>query len=168
MMGAGVAFYSAFLLAPTLLIVLAIVGWFFFGHDAAQGRLFAQVKGYSRTDAASAIQSIVEHEHYSGGSGIAATIFVLLLAVGASPTFSSLNTALDIVSAAKSPKGIAGVAFLLCARLMSLSLVLGLAFIMVVSLVLDAGIQTVGRVLFGSTTLTIVAEVAQSLFGLRF
>lgn len=165
MMGASIAFYSAFSLAPTLLIVLAVVGWFF-GHDAARGRLFAQVQDILGTDAASAIQSIVEHAHYSGGSGVAATLSVVLLAVGASATFSSLNTALDVVFDAKSPKGIAGVAFLLRARLMSLSLVLGLAFLMVVSLVFDTGIQVVGRALFGSTALTVVAEIAQSLFGL--
>ena len=44
MMGASIGFYSAFSLAPTLLIVLAVAGWFF-GEDAAKGRLFDQVKG---------------------------------------------------------------------------------------------------------------------------
>jgi len=165
MMGASIAFYSAFSLAPTLLIVLAVVGWFF-GHDAAQGRLFGQVKDILGTDAASAIQTIVEHAHYSGGSGIAAALSVVLLAVGASATFSSLNTALDVVFDAKSPKGIAGVALLLRARLVSLGLVMGLAFLLVVSLVLDAALQTVGHALFGSAALTIVADIAQSLFAL--
>lgn len=43
MLGSGIAFNSAFSLAPALLIVLAVAGWFF-GADAAQGRLFAEVK----------------------------------------------------------------------------------------------------------------------------
>ncbi|AUT66857.1 YihY/virulence factor BrkB family protein [Paraburkholderia terrae] len=165
MMGASVAFYSAFSLAPTLLIVLAVIGWFF-GRDAAQGKLFHQIKGILGADAASAIQAIVEHAHYSGNGGIAALISIALLVVGASATFSSLNTALDVVFQANSPKGIAGVAFLLRARLVSLGLVMGLAFLLVVSLVLDAAVQTVGNALFGSMALTVFAEVAQTLFGL--
>ncbi|MEI5997116.1 YihY/virulence factor BrkB family protein [Paraburkholderia bengalensis] len=165
MMGASIAFYSAFSLAPTLVIVLAVIGWFF-GRDAAQGRLFTQVKGILGGDAASAIQAIVENAHFSGKGGFAALISIVLLAVGASATFSSLNTALDVVFHAKSPKGIAGVALLLRARLVSLGLVMGLAFLLVVSLVLDAAIQTVGHAIFGSTALTLFAEVAQSLFGL--
>ncbi|GJH05907.1 YihY/virulence factor BrkB family protein [Paraburkholderia terrae] len=164
-MGASIAFYSAFSLAPTLVIVLAVVGWFF-GRDAAQGRLFAQVKGILGGDAASAIQSIVQNAHFSGNGGLAAVISTGLLAVGASATFSSLNTALDVVFRARSPRGIAGVALLLRARLVSLGLVMGLAFLLVVSLVLDAAIQTVGHALFGSTSLTVFAEAAQSLFGL--
>lgn len=164
-LGASVAFYCAFSLAPTLLIVLAIIGWFF-GRDAAQGKLFNQIKGILGADAASAIQSIVEHAHYSGSGGIAALISVVLLAVGASATFSSLNTALDVVFRTSSPKGLAGVALLLRARLVSLGLVMGLAFLLVVSLVLDAAVQTVGNALFGSMALTVFAEVAQTLFGL--
>lgn len=165
MMGASIAFYSAFSLAPTLVIVLAVVGWFF-GRDAAQGRLFAQVKGILGGDAASAIQSIVQNAHFSANGGLAAVLSIGLLAVGASATFSSLNTALDVIFHARSPRGIAGFALLLRARLVSLSLVMGLAFLLVVSLVLDAAIQTVGHALFGSTGLTIFAEAAQSLFGL--
>ncbi|MBP0594080.1 YihY/virulence factor BrkB family protein [Paraburkholderia sp. LEh10] len=165
MMGASIAFYSAFSLAPTLVIVLAVAGWFF-GRDAAQGRLFTQVKGILGADAASAIQAIVENAHFSGKGGFAALISIVLLAVGASATFSSLNTALDVVFHARSPKGIAGVALLLRARLVSLGLVMGLAFLLVVSLVLDAAIQTVGHAIFGSTALTVFAEVAQSLLGL--
>lgn len=165
MMGASIAFYSAFSLAPTLLIILAITGWFF-GRDAAQGTLFAQVRGILGADAASAIQSIGEHAHYSGSGGIAALVSVALLAVGARATFSSLSTALEVVCTTKSPKGIAGVALLLRARLFSGGLVMGLAFLLVVSLVLDPAIQTAGRASFGSTTLTIFAEVAQSLFGI--
>jgi membrane protein len=108
----------------------------------------------------------VQNAHFSANGGLAAVLSIGLLAVGASATFSSLNTALDVIFHARSPRGIAGFALLLRARLVSLSLVMGLAFLLVVSLVLDAAIQTVGHALFGSTGLTIFAEAAQSLFGL--
>lgn len=165
MMGSSIAFYSAFSLAPTLLIVLAVVGWFF-GRDAAQGRIFGQVKDVLGNDAAMAMQAIVEHAHYGSGSGIAAIISVGLLAVGASATFSSLNTALDVIFEAPSAKGLAGVALLLRARLVSLGLVMGLAFLLVVSLVVDVAIEAAGKSLFGSTALGVIAIILQSLLGL--
>jgi membrane protein len=120
-LGASIAFYSAFSLAPTLLIVLAVVGWFF-GKDAAQGRLFAQIKDITGPEAAGAMQAMVEHAHRSSGSGIAAAVSVVLLLIGASATFSSLNTALDIVFKVEAPKGVSGFALLLRARLVSLAL----------------------------------------------
>src|SRR5258705_6777710 len=92
MMGASIGFYSAFSLAPTLLIVLAIAGWFF-GDDAAKGRLFDQVKGILGNDAASAMQAIVAHAHRASGGGLAAGLSVFFLPVGASAKFSSLHTA---------------------------------------------------------------------------
>ncbi|MGN6665750.1 MAG: YihY/virulence factor BrkB family protein, partial [Trinickia sp.] len=150
---------------PTLLIVLAVVGWVF-GRDAAQGRIFGQVKDVLGNDAASAMQAIVAHAHYGSGSGIAAILSVVLLAIGASATFSSLNTALDVVFEAPSPTGLAGVALLLRARLVSLGLVMGLAFLLLVSLVVDVAIQTAGRALFGSTALSIIANILQSLLAL--
>jgi membrane protein len=164
-LGASIAFYSAFSLAPTLLIVLAVVGWFF-GKDAAQGRLFEQIKGITGPEAAGAMQAMVEHAHRASGSGIAAAVSVVLLLVGASATFSSLNTALDIVFKVESPKGISGFALLLRARLVSFGFVMGFGFLLAVSLVLDTAIQTVGHAVLGSITMTVIAVVAQTIFGL--
>lgn len=164
-LGASIAFYSAFSLAPTLLIVLAVVGWFF-GKDAAQGRLFAQIKDITGPEAASAMQAMVEHAHRSSGSGIAAAVSVVLLLIGASATFSSLNTALDIVFKVEAPKGVSGFALLLRARLVSFGFVMGFGFMLVVSLVLDTAIQTVGHAVLGSITLAVIAAVAQTIFGL--
>jgi membrane protein len=144
MMGASIGFFSAFSLAPTLLIVLAVAGWFF-GPDAAKGRLFDQVKGVLGNDAASAMQTLVGHAHRANGSGVAA---------------------LDVVFAAESPKGIAGLALLLRARLISFGMVMGLGFLLVVSLVLDTAIQYAGHAVFGDSSLVVLAAVGESVFGL--
>src|ERR1700710_2222834 len=95
-MAASIAFYSAFSLAPTLVMVIAVAGWVF-GAEAARGQLFHQVNGMLGDQAAASVQSIVENAHRSGGTGIAAIISFVLLAVGASATFSSLNTALNLI-----------------------------------------------------------------------
>ncbi len=161
MMGAGIAFYSAFSLAPTLLMVLAVAGWFF-GEDAARGQLFAQVKNVVGSEAARAMQDIVAHAHHAGGGGLAALLSIVLLIVGASATFTSLNTALDAVFHAESPQGIKGYALLLRARFMSFALVLGLGFLLVVSLALDTAIQIAARAIFGASPVVIVAAILQS------
>ncbi len=95
-MAASIALYSAFSLAPTLVMVIAVAGWVF-GPEAARGQLFHPVNGLIGDQAAAGVQSIVENAHRDGGTGIAAIISFALLAIGASATFSSLNTALNIV-----------------------------------------------------------------------
>lgn len=164
-LGASIAFYSAFSLAPTLLIVLAVAGWSF-GADAARGELFAHMKGILGSDAAAAMQDIVGHARYAGGKGVAAVIPVLLLAVGASATFTSLNTALNIVFDADTKSGIEGFALLLRGRPMSFGLAMGLGFLMVVSLVLDAAIQFAGHAIFGDKPVVVFALVLQSILAL--
>jgi membrane protein len=165
MLASGIAFNSAFSLAPTLLIVLAVAGWFL-GADAAQGKLFAEVKNVLGNEAAAAMQDIVTHAHRASGGGIAAAASVILLIVGASATFSSLNTALDTVFDAKPRAGVSGFAVLLRVRLLSIALVLGIGFLLVVSLVLDTAIQIAAHAVFGSTPLIVAAVIGQAIVGL--
>ncbi|CAB3729964.1 YihY/virulence factor BrkB family protein [Paraburkholderia rhynchosiae] len=166
MMAASVGFYSAFSLAPTLLIVLAVAGWFF-GEDAARGRLFEQARGILGNDAASAMQAIVEHAHRASGSGIAAAMSVVLLIVGASATFTSLNTALDVVLEADSDlKSKGSITWLVRTRLVSVGMVLGLGFLLVVSLVLDTAITYAGHAIFGDSPWVIVTATLQTILGL--
>ncbi|HEY3600105.1 MAG TPA: YhjD/YihY/BrkB family envelope integrity protein, partial [Paraburkholderia sp.] len=80
-MAASIAFYAAFSLAPTLVMVIAVAGWFF-GAEAARGQLFHHVNGMLGDQAAAGVQSIVENAHRSGGTGIAAIISFCLLAIG--------------------------------------------------------------------------------------
>jgi membrane protein len=164
-LAASIAFYSAFSLAPTLLIVLAVVGWFF-GQEAAQGRLFDQIKSIAGPEAAGAMQAMVEHGHRAGSGGIGAALSLVLLLVGASATFSSLNTALNIVLKVESPRGISGLALLLRTRLISFGLLMGFGFLLVASLILDTAIQTVGHTVLGSMTWTVIAAVIQAAFAL--
>ncbi|MDR5777248.1 YihY/virulence factor BrkB family protein [Caballeronia sp. LZ002] len=163
-MAASIAFYSAFSLAPTLVMVIAVAG-LVFGAEAARGQLFGQISGMLGKDAAASVQTIVEHAHRSGGGGVAALISFALLAVGASATFSSLNTALSIIWPAKErPKS--GVTALVKIRLISFGLVMGVAFLLVISLVLDTALQAAGKWVFGASPLVILTDVAQFVIGL--
>ncbi|WP_407669082.1 YihY/virulence factor BrkB family protein [Paraburkholderia diazotrophica] len=166
MMAASIAFYCAFSLAPTLLIVLAVAGWFF-GLDAARGQLFGEVHGLLGNEAAEAVRTIVEHARHPDTAGPAAILSAALLVAGASATFASLNTALNVVFPLAARHGAASsIALLLKVRLISFGLVMGVAFLLVVSLVLDTVISFVGAKLFGHSPLIVVGEIAQFIFGM--
>ncbi|MDR5762873.1 YihY/virulence factor BrkB family protein [Caballeronia sp. LZ035] len=163
-MAASIAFYSAFSLAPTLVMVIAVAGWIF-GPEAARGQLFHQVNGLIGDQAAAGVQSIVENAHRSSGTGIAAIISFVLLAIGASATFSSLNTALNLVWPMTGEQR-SGVFAMVRVRLVSFGLVLGVAFLLIVSLVLDTAIQAVGMWLWGASPFVIIGDVVQMVVGL--
>ncbi|MDR5839149.1 YihY/virulence factor BrkB family protein [Caballeronia sp. LZ034LL] len=163
-MAASIAFYSAFSLAPTLVMVIAVAGWIF-GPEAARGQLFHQVNGLIGDQAAAGVQSIVENAHRSSGTGIAAIISFALLAIGASATFSSLNTALNLVWPTTGEQR-SGVFAMVRVRLVSFGLVLGVAFLLIVSLVLDTGIQAVGMWLWGESPFVIIGDIVQMVVGL--
>jgi len=163
-MAASIAFYSAFSLAPTLVMVIAVAGWVF-GADAARGQLFHHVNGLLGDQAAASVQSIVENAHRSGGTGVAAVISFVLVAVGASATFSSLNTALNLVWPLTGEQK-STVFALVRVRLISFGLVLGVAFLLIVSLVLDTAIQAVGQWLWGDSPFVVIGDIAQLAVGL--
>ncbi|MDR5818343.1 YihY/virulence factor BrkB family protein [Caballeronia sp. LZ033] len=163
-MAASIAFYSAFSLAPTLVMVIAVAGWIF-GPEAARGQLFHQVNGLIGDQAAAGVQSIVENAHRSSGTGIAAIISFALLAIGASATFSSLNTALNLVWPMTGEQR-SGVFAMVRVRLVSFGLVLGVAFLLIVSLVLDTAIQAVGMWLWGESPFVIIGDIVQMVVGL--
>jgi membrane protein len=145
-------------------MVIAVAGWVF-GADAARGQLFHQVNGLIGDQAAAGVQSIVENAHRSGGTGFAAIISFVLLAVGASATFSSLNTALNLVWPVSGEQK-SSVFALVRVRLISFGLVLGVAFLLIVSLVLDTAIQAVGMWLWGDSPFVIIGDIAQLIAGL--
>ncbi|MCX4162643.1 MULTISPECIES: YihY/virulence factor BrkB family protein [Paraburkholderia] len=164
-MAAGIAFYAAFSLAPTLVMVIAIAGWFF-GAEAARGELFREVHGVLGNEAAAGITTIVENAHRSGNAGgIAAIISFAALAIGASATFSSLNSALNMVWPPVGTRSSSVVA-LVRVRLISFSLVLGVAFLLIVSLVLDTAITFVGQWLWGNSPYVVIGNVLQLIVGL--
>src|SRR5579864_4607053 len=164
-MAAGIAFYAAFSLAPTLVMVIAVAGWFF-GADAARGELFREVHGVLGDDAAAGVQTIVQNAHHSGSAGgIAAIISFVLLAIGASATFSSLNSALNIVWPYTGPRSSSVIA-MVRVRLISFGLVLGVAFLLIVSLVLDTVITFIGKWLWGDSPYVVIGNLLQFGVGL--
>jgi membrane protein len=136
--GAALAYYTLFSLAPILVLVIAIAG-FFYGVDAAQGQLMGQLKGLMGAKGAEAIQLVLAGAH-NKNSGIWATIVAsVLLVVGATSVFAELKDSLDDIWGVPPPSN-AGWWDTVRTRLLSFGLILVLGFLLMVSLVVSAAL----------------------------
>ncbi len=143
-MGAALSYYTVFSLAPVLLIVISIAG-LVFGEEAARGELFGQLRALMGTDAARGVEGVLASVNRPG-QGIASTVIgIVVLVVGATTVFAELQDALDRIWRAPARAKAGGLWRLLRARLLSFGMILGLAFLLMVSLVLGAVISALGK-----------------------
>ena len=146
-MGAALAYYTMFSLAPLLLIVISVAG-LVFGEAAARGEIQAQLDNLMGPHSASAVQDLLASVHQPS-KGLAATLLGLaLLLAGAASVFGELQDALDRiwrVPAAKPADG--GWLALVRSRLLSYGMILALAFLLTVSLVISALLAALGHTL---------------------
>jgi len=136
-MGAAISYYTMFSLAPLLVIVIAVAGALF-GAEAVQGQIAAQLSGLIGQEGALTVQGLVRSASEPSRGLIAGAISIGVLVVGATTVFAELQSALDRiwhVPERVKPKGVWGI---LRARVLSFGLILGLAFLLMVSLVVSA------------------------------
>ena len=143
-MGAALSYYTVFALAPLLLIVISIAG-LVFGADAARGELFGQLSELMGADAAKAVEGVLASVSRPASGVLGTTIGVVVLIVGATSVFAELQDALDRIWQAPARDKHGGMWRLLRSRLLSFGLILGIAFLLMVSLVLDALISALGK-----------------------
>jgi len=136
-LGAALAFYTALSIAPLLLVVVAIAGAAF-GEQAARGEIAQQIENTVGHEGAEAIQAMLA-AHKSESRGILMTVigFATLL-LGASGVFAQLQEALDTIWDVPPDQVKGGLWALLKDRVMSFSVVGGLAFLLLASLVFTA------------------------------
>jgi len=142
-MGAALAYYTVFSIAPLLLIVIAVAG-LVFGQEAARGEIMGQLTGLLGTDSARAVQDLLESVNQPDTGVLATLLGSVVLLIGATTVFAELQSALDrIWRAPERPVG-GGLWALLRSRLGSLGMVMGLGFLLMVSLVVSAGLSALG------------------------
>jgi membrane protein len=146
-LGAALAYYTVFSLAPLLVIVIAIAG-FVFGQEAAQGYIVQQIGALVGERSARAIQDMVENARQPTTGILATIIAVVTLLLGASGVFGQLQDALNTIWEVKAKPG-RGFMGLLRDRFLSFVAVLGTGFLLLVSLVLSAALAALGKVLSG-------------------
>jgi membrane protein len=151
-----------------LLIVISIAG-LVFGEEAARGEIFGQLRGLMGVDAAKAIEDVLTSVS-KPTEGIAATVTgLVLLLIGATTVFGELQDALDRIWRAPARDKTGGLWGLVRARLLSFGMILGIGFLLIVSLVLSAAIAALGKWWSGAFGgWEVVAQIVNLVVGYAF
>ena len=136
--GAALAFYTLFSMTPILVLAIAVAGYFF-GAEAAEGRVIYQIQGLVGPNGALAIQALLAAAQDPATGAMATLVASVLLLVGATSVFAELKGSLDELWGIGEPRHSAVIA-LIRTRLLSFGLVLVLAFLLMVSLVISAAL----------------------------
>ncbi len=143
-MGAALAYYTMFSLAPLLLIVVSVAG-LFFGEDAARGQIVTELRSVMGDAGASGIQDLLASVRQPG-QGLAATaIGIVLLLVGATTVFGELQDSLDRIWHVPERNHINGWLLLLRTRVLSFGMILAIGFLLIVSLVASTALEAMGE-----------------------
>ena len=146
-LAAALSYYAAISIAPLLLVVIAVAG-FAFGEDAARGAIMEQLGGLIGTDSAATVQSMIEGADRPRVGVLATIVGVVVLLFGASGVFGELQAAMNVIWDVQ-PKPGRGVWNFIRQRFLSLTMVLGVAFLLMVSLVVSTALGALGGLLEG-------------------
>ncbi len=164
-LAAALAYYTVFSLAPLLLAAIAISSMIF-GQEAASGRIFLELKTAIGPSAATAVEDLAKAAA-KPSTGIPGTILSLGLALfGASGVFGELKESLNQIWGIKPPSG-GGVLAWIRGRFLSIGMVMGVCFLLLVSMGLSAFLTTLTeRAVPGGATGSVVMLIATQLFSL--
>ncbi len=143
-MGAALAFYTIFSIAPLLLIVISLAG-LMFGEEAARGEIYGQLNGMLGTTGALAVQGLLESARRPGDSLPAAAFGAAVLFIAATSVFAELQDSLDRIWRSPQRPKRPGLWGLVRARLLSFGMILGIGFLLTVSLAFSAALGALSR-----------------------
>ncbi|MHB8914903.1 MAG: YihY/virulence factor BrkB family protein [Thiobacillus sp.] len=143
-MGAALSYYTLFSIAPLLLIVISVAG-LVFGEEAARGEIFSQLNGFMGSEAAAAIQGLLESVNKPTKGTLATVVGIVLVIIGATTVFAELQDALDRIWRAPARHQSKGIWGLLRTRLLSFGMILSIGFLLMVSLVMGAVLSAFNR-----------------------
>jgi membrane protein len=147
-LGAAIAFFTIFSLAPMLLAAIAVAG-LAFGREAAQGAVVAELGGVLGPDAAKAIEAMIASAANVGSGVIGTTVGLVTFLILVTGAVIELQDDLNLIWKVP-PKGGSGLAVFVRTRLLSFALILGIGFLLLVSLVVDTALSAVGSYLEAS------------------
>jgi membrane protein len=143
-MGAALAFYTLFSIAPLLLIVISLAG-LMFGQEAARGEIMEQLGGLVGTDSARTLQTVLEGLNQPSASAYGTVVGVGVLLIGATTVFGELQNAMDRIWRAPDSPARGGFWEVVKSRLLSAGIVLGVGFLLMVSLVASAALAALSK-----------------------
>ena len=174
---ASLSYYTLFSLAPLLLLMISLAS-VFFGKEAIQGQVFGEINGVLGNDAAAQIQEIIKNLELSGKTTFALIVGGVTLIIGATTVFGEIQDSINIIWKVKAkPKR--GWLKWIKDRLLSSSLVAGLGFLLIVSLMVNGVLLALSDwmknffpegtlILFQLVNILVSFTVITALFGVIF
>ena len=147
-LAASLAYYTLLSIAPLIILAVAVAG-LAFGEEAARQHISGQLSGVVGVGAAGAVESIAKNAHAPGSGVVSIIVGIAVLLFGASGVFGELQSALNTVweVAPKPGRGIWGI---VKDRFFSFTMVVGVAFLLLVSLIISAALTWLGQVFANS------------------
>ena len=138
-LSAALAYYTVFSIGPMIILIIYFAG-VIYGQEAVQGSLFKEINGLVGTDAALQIQGMIKNAALSNKGGVAATIGIITLIIGATGVFAEIQESINMIWNLK-PKPKKGWLKMIINRMLSFSVIVSLGFILLVSLILNGLIE---------------------------
>jgi membrane protein len=142
-LSASLAYYTVFSLGPLLIVIIFLCS-IFLGREAVEGTIYSQMQGFVGDDAAKQIEDIIKNAAVSGKGSIAAIIGIATLIIGATTVFGEIQDSINTVWGLK-PKPKQGWLKLIKNRLLSFGIIGTLGFLLLVSLGINAIIESLGN-----------------------
>jgi membrane protein len=142
-MGAAISFYSLFAIAPILLIVIWSAGAFV-GPNVVQTLVLNQLRLLIGDESSRAVGALLVSVSYAARSGYSTAISIVTLLIGATSVFAELQNALDRIWQTPARRGMESLWAVLRARLLSFGFILGIGFLLLISLTAGAALETIG------------------------
>jgi membrane protein len=143
-LAAALSYYTLFSIAPMLIIVISVAGYFF-GEQAIDGEIQAQLSGLIGADGASAVSTMIKSAYIDGGKGLIPTVIGLgTLFISSTLAFTALQDSLNKIWKVRL-KPQSGILAVVINRVLSFAMVVGIGFILMVSLVITALINALSK-----------------------
>jgi membrane protein len=145
-LSASLSYYTVFSVAPFLIVIISFTG-FFYGKQAVEGKVYTQISGLVGKGAALQIQQIIQNIQNTHHSLLGGIIGFIILIVGASSVFSEMQSSINFLWKVNVSRPGKGLINFVRNKLLSFSLIAGVAFILLVSLIINAVIDVLGETL---------------------
>ncbi|MGI8951336.1 MAG: YihY/virulence factor BrkB family protein [Chitinophagaceae bacterium] len=138
-LSASLAYYTLFSMGPLLVLIISLCG-LFWGREAIEGKVYAQLQSFVGHDTAMQLQQIIKNASLAGKSKTAAIIGGIALLIGATSVFAEIQDSINMIWGLK-PKPKKGWLKFLQNRFLSFSVIISLGFLLLVSLAVTAVIE---------------------------
>ncbi|WP_153798969.1 YihY/virulence factor BrkB family protein [Foetidibacter luteolus] len=137
----SLAYFTVFSMGPLLVVIISLCG-IFLEREAVEGRVYTVLQDFVGSDTAAQLQQIIKNASVAGKGKIAAVIGTITLLIGATTVFAEIQDSInDIWGLKAKPKK--GWVKLLQNRLLSFSVIIGLGFLLLVSLTLSGIVESI-------------------------